>query len=88
MTINENCSKVRLMSENEKHFTATEVGTLIESFRSDLSIVSERVGTLCEDMDEVKHRLSSLEVDVRSIKDVMQISVLPCIARLEKKVGF
>ena len=77
--------KVRRMTK-DKSFSATEVGTLVEGFRTDLSLVSERVGTLCEDMSEVKDRISSLEGEVRGLKDAVRLS-LPRISRLESKAG-
>lgn len=75
------------MSKKDQSFSATEVGTLVESFRTELQVVSERVGTLCEDMVEVKTRLSHLEVDMTSVKDAIRVSMLPRISRLETKVG-
>ena len=71
----------------EKSFSATEVGTLIEGFRNDMTLVSERAGTLCEDRVEVKYRLTSLEGKVQSLGDVVRLS-LPRITRLESKAGF
>ena len=72
--------------KDDRSFSATEVGTLVERFSSELTLVSERVGTLCEDMIDVKAKLSSLETETRSVKDAVRLT-LPRISRLESKAG-
>ena len=59
----------------DKFFTATEVGTLIEGFQGQLSVVAEGVVSLQNDMVEVKDRLTKLEVRVGSIEDVIRINI-------------
>ena len=75
------------MSQNDKQFSATEVGALIERFDFKLSIVAERVGTLCEDMVEVKERLTGVETRLTGIEDAVRVNILPRISHLEKKAG-
>ncbi len=76
--------------KEKKEFSATEVGVLVERLETKIDVVSERVSSLCEDMTEVKSRLTHLETDVTVIKDTLRIT-LPDhtrrIARLESKVG-
>ena len=74
----------------DKSFSATEVGGLVERLETKIDIISERVGSLCEDMTEVKVRLSVLETDTTTIKDTLRIT-LPNhsqrLAKLEAKTG-
>ena len=76
--------------KNGKTFSPTEVGTLVESLRTDIRSVAEGVTLLRKDVDELKSRVSSLEVEVRSMKDVLRVAI-PSInvrlANLEAKVG-
>ncbi len=72
------------MSE-KKSFSATEVGVLIEEFKSGLALIAERVGTVCDDMGEVKERLSNLETETRGLKDAVRLFG-PRITRLESKI--
>ena len=74
----------------DKSFSATEVGVLVERLETKIDIVSERVGSLCEDMTEVKERLSTLETDVTTIKDTLRITLPDLsrrLAKLEAKAG-
>ncbi len=52
-------SKIR---KEDRPFTGTEVGALIESFRSELRVIAEHLDTVCEDV-------GILKVDVRDIKN-------------------
>jgi len=70
--------------KNGKIFSATEVGTLVESLRGDIRAVAEGVTYLHSDMDDVKTRLSSLEVEARSVKDVLRIAVPSINTRLNR----
>jgi polyhydroxyalkanoate synthesis regulator phasin len=73
-----------------KTFSVTEVGTLIESLRSEFRAVTEGVTALRKDVDELKSRVSALEVEVRLLKDVVRVAI-PSInvrlSNLEAKVG-
>ena len=78
------------MTNNKKTFSSTEVGTLVESLRGDVQSVAEGVTYLRNDMDDVKTRLSTLEVEVRSMKDAVYVAI-PSLSKrvtvLESKVG-
>ena len=74
--------------EPKRDFSATEVGTLLESVDKKIDFITETVIPLREDMADVKTLLTSLGIDVRSIKDVIRIeipSMRSRIARLETK---
>lgn len=74
----------------EDNFTAREVATLVEDLRGEFRAVSEGVLPLREDMAEVKERLTSLETEVRLLKDAVRVAIPDhetCISRLESKVG-
>ena len=75
----------------EDKYTAREVAALIEDLRSEFRTVSEVVIPLREDMMEVKERLSSLETEVRSLKDVIRIAIpdhAKRLTRIESHLGF
>ena len=72
----------------ENGFTPSQVGTLLEAMDKKIDLLYEVVAPLRTDMSEVKERLSAVEVEVRSLKDVVVLSVLPRIAKLESKTGF
>jgi len=76
--------------KSSKTFSVTEVGTLVESLQTDIRSVAEGVTSLHNNMDDVKTRLSAVEGEVRSMKDVLRVSI-PSInvrlANLEAKVG-
>lgn len=81
------------MPKENGSFTATEVGTLIESFRKELSVVSEGVCSLLswkETVDEKLGTLDRIEQRIICIEDVIRI-VIPShesrITRLESKLG-
>ena len=66
----------------EDKFSAREVATLVEELKGEFRTVSEVVLPLREDMVEVKERLSSLETEVRSLKDAIRIEFPPIKGRL------
>ena len=74
----------------KEHFTAREVGTLIENLEGKFNLVLEIVVPLRTDMVDVKQRLSSLETEVRSIKDTIRVA-FPAMnerfSRIETKLG-
>ncbi|MBI3317491.1 MAG: hypothetical protein HYZ85_05775 [Candidatus Omnitrophica bacterium] len=77
------------MSE-EKYYTPTEVGTILESLRSDISIIAESVSTLREDVDILKTDVKELKSDMVTVKDAIRVSIPDLrfrVARLENKVG-
>lgn len=68
------------------HFTNTEVMSMFESLKSDISVLAEGqqdlrsdVKILKTDMVEVKDRLTTIE-------DVLRANVFPRLTRLETKV--
>ena len=63
------------MSKEEKSFTATEVGTLIESFRNDLSAVASEVGGLMEWRGTVDSRLENIESRLIACEDGLRIAI-------------
>ena len=76
--------------KNGKTFSATEVGTLIESLRSEFRVVAEGVLALRKDVDDLKSRVSALEVDMRLLKDVIRVAIPSMnvrLSNLEAKVG-
>jgi hypothetical protein len=76
--------------KNEKIFSATEVGTLVEGLRTDIRAVAEAVAPIPERLTAVEVRLGVVETEVRSLKDVVRVAV-PSInvrlSNLEAKVG-
>ena len=71
-------------------FSPTEVGTLIEGFRSDVGIIAEKVDSLSNKVDNLDNRLSSVETNLVNVADAVRIA-LPALSRrvekLEIKVG-
>ena len=93
MTRDPSFAKVPPMSQPRKQdrpFTATEVGTLIESFEGKLSAVAERVGSLCEDVHVLKTDVREIKDRLVTVEDTIRVS-LPDIYRrittVEAKVG-
>ena len=77
-------------SKNDKIFSSTEVGVLVESLRSDFRSVTEVVIPLREDMADVKDRLTKVEVRVKSLEDAVRVAIPSLSTRvstLEAKVG-
>jgi hypothetical protein len=75
----------------EDKFTAREVGVLIEDLKSQFQIVAEVVAPLPERLSAVEERLGKVEVEVRSLKDVIRIAIPDLykrVSRLETKAGF
>ena len=63
------------MSKKEEYFTATQVGTILESLRNDISIIAEDVRTLRVDTDILKKDVAELKTDMITVKDVLRISL-------------
>lgn len=71
-------------------YTATEVGTLLESVDQKFKHVMEVVSPLPDRLLAVEGRLSMVETEVRSLKDVIRIAIpdhAKRLLRLETKVG-
>ena len=80
------------MSKSKKEkdsYSVTEVGTLIESFRSDISIMAEQLNTVCEDISILKQDVGEIKNRLMTVEDVIRISlpdVYRRLNRLETKV--
>ena len=74
------------MSKEDRYFSSTEVGTLIESLRSEISVIAEEVKGASSWRIRTDQRLDSLETDMHSIKDVIRLT-LPRISLIETKLG-
>ena len=76
--------------KKDEPYSVTEVGTLIESFQSQLSVFGERLGSACEDIAVLKEDVGEIKTRLVTVEDVIRIS-LPDIYRrittLEVKVG-
>ena len=77
----------------KEHFTAREVGALIESLRSEFRVVAEAVSSLLpliDRMEKVENRLARVEERLTSVEDVIRIA-FPAInarfTRIEMKLG-
>lgn len=71
------------MSENNG-FSNNEVAALIESFRHEISAVAEGVTALRVDMDDVKERLSNVEVRLVAVEDGVRIGFPAINKRLDR----
>lgn len=75
----------------EDKFTAREVGVLVEELRSEFRTVAEIVAPIPEHLSAVEERLTIVETEVRSLKDVIHIAIPDLskrVSRLETKAGF
>ena len=73
-----------------KSFTSTEVGTMLESLRSEFHTVSEVIIPMREDIAEIKDRLTAVETRLIRVEDIVRIAVPSHerrITALEVKVG-
>lgn len=59
----------------DKFYSPTEVGTLIESFRNDISIIAERTGTLCTDVTFLKSEVKEIKNRLITVEDVIRITI-------------
>ena len=60
---------------DDKHDTSTEVGTLVESFRNDISVIAEEVRGLSDWRGEVTIRLDNIENRLVLCEDAIRISI-------------
>ena len=77
-------------NKDDKGFTNSQVGALIEDLKNDFRTVLEVVEPLREDMAEVKERLTAVETEVKTLKDVVKIALPRLenrVTQLETKVG-
>ncbi|MBI4357903.1 MAG: hypothetical protein HY584_01265 [Candidatus Omnitrophica bacterium] len=76
--------------KEDKPFSGTEVGTLIESFRNDISVIAEDVSTIRVDMNILKRDVRDLKKRMISVDDVIRVFIPKINSRasvLEAKVG-
>ena len=72
------------------NFTATEVGTMLESIETKLTLLTEVVAPLPGRLSAVENRLERLETRVGSLEDVIRVAVPTINSRLthlETKAG-
>ncbi len=76
--------------KNDKTFSNTEVGVLVESLRADFRTVAEVVAPIPERLTAVEERLSSVEDRLTGVEDAVRIAI-PSLSRrvsiLETKVS-
>ncbi len=72
------------------NYSTNEVATLVEDLKGEFRVVAEAVTGLRDDVDNLKDRMSAVELEVRTLKDVIKVE-LPAMNRrlssLEAKVG-
>ena len=76
------------MRKEDKPFSGTEVGTLIESFRSDIAVIAEGQQSLREDVGILTADVKELKSGMVLIKDVFHIFIPQTekqLTRLEEK---
>jgi len=79
-----------LGKKNDKAFSNTEVGVLVESLRADFRAVTEVVAPIPERLTAVEERLSSVENRLMRVEDVVRVAVPSLSNRvsvLETKAG-
>ena len=81
------------MANNKKSgktFSSTEVGTLVESLRNDISIIAEDLVSVKNDVSMLKTDTHELKTDMKLVKDAIRVAIPSMNARLtnlEAKVG-
>ncbi len=77
-------------NSNEDHFTASQVMTMFESLRNDISVIAEGQISMKEDINILKSDVGQLKFDMTIVKDFIRIEFSALKSRvsiLEKKVG-
>ena len=72
--------------EEDKVFTGTQVGAVLESLRHEISLIAEGQSAFREDVNTLKEDVRELKMDMRTVKDVLRINI-PRLDRLETKIG-
>ena len=67
--------KVLAMRKEDKPFSGTEVGALIESLRNDIALVAEGQGAMREDIAVLKSDVKELKADMRVVKDILRVEI-------------
>ena len=71
--------------KEDRPFTGTEVGSLIESFRDDISVVAEGVSAIRIDVNILKNDMQDLKRRMITVEDAVRIA-FPRLSRLGAKV--
>ena len=72
------------MRKEDKPFTGTEVGTLIESFRYEMSLMAEKLDSVASDVTVLKTSVQVLEKDMQTVKDILRIETPRTQSRLNR----
>ena len=75
--------------KEDRPFSGTEVGALIESFRGEISAIAERLGIVCEDITVLKTDVGEIKNRLVTVEDTIRISlpnIYSRLSRLENKV--
>ena len=70
------------MRKEDRPFSGTEVGTLIESFRNDFSIMAEKLDTVCQDVAILKIDVREIKVRLITVDDTIRIAIPDIYSRL------
>ena len=60
--------------KDDRGFTSTEVGVLIEEFRGDVKLLAEGITALQADVHILKEDVCELKTDMRTVKDFIRVS--------------
>ena len=78
------------MSDDQKNYTSTEVGTMIENLESKFQAVIDVVAPLPERLSAVENRLSKVENRLVHVEDAIRVAIPSIYHRLDKietKIG-
>ena len=81
---------MKSIREEDRPFTGTQVGALIESFRDELSVFGEKLNTVSEDVAVLKEDVRELKSDMVIVKDILRVEIPRInsrLTRLENKVS-
>jgi DNA anti-recombination protein RmuC len=76
--------------KEDRPFSGTEVGALIESLRTDISVIAEDVGAIRQDVSVLKEDVQEIKVGLTTVEDVIRVAFPTTnsrLNRLEDKVG-
>ena len=76
--------------KEDRPFSGTEVGALIESLHTDISVIAEDVGALRQDVSVLKEDVHEIKVHLTTVEDIIRVAFPRINARfdrLEDKVG-
>lgn len=78
------------MSPEDKGFTNSQVGALIESFKNDIKAIAEDLSSVREDITVLKTDMTHVKEDLTQVKDAVRLAIPALTKRvtnLEAKVG-